>query len=99
MVTIDGYEDVPANDDNALMKAAAHQPVSVGIEAGGLEFQFYLKVGILLFYSKMITVYLNTAPDRSLRMDGYDPLVHLNGAENGINTLIEMLPFPLFSPK
>lgn len=52
MVTIDGYEDVPANDNNALMKAAAHQPVSVGIEAGGLEFQFYLKVGILLFYSK-----------------------------------------------
>lgn len=48
MAAIDGYEDVPANDDNALMKAAAHQPVSVAIEAGGLEFQFYLKVGIQL---------------------------------------------------
>lgn len=99
MVTIDGYEDVPANDDNALKKAAAHQPVSVGIEAGGLEFQFYLKVGILLFYSKMITMYLNTAPDRTLRMDGYKPLVNWNGAENGNNTLIEVFPLPLFSPK
>ncbi|XP_057862007.2 thiol protease SEN102 [Cryptomeria japonica] len=40
---IDGYEDVPANSDEALMKAVAHQPVSVAIEAGGPEFQFYWK--------------------------------------------------------
>lgn len=49
VVSIDGYEDVPANNDSALMKAVAHQPVSVAIEAGGLEFQFYLNVGILLY--------------------------------------------------
>ncbi|XP_058093781.1 cysteine proteinase COT44-like [Magnolia sinica] len=42
VVVIDGYEDVPVNSDDALMRAVAHQPVSVGIEAGGLEFQFYL---------------------------------------------------------
>ncbi|XP_010481519.1 PREDICTED: senescence-specific cysteine protease SAG12-like [Camelina sativa] len=39
--SITGYEDVPANDENALMKAVAHQPVSVGIEGGGFDFQFY----------------------------------------------------------
>ncbi len=33
VVTIDGYQDVPPNDENALMKAVAHQPVSVAIEA------------------------------------------------------------------
>lgn len=41
MVQIDGYENVPQNDENALMKAAANQPVSVAIDAGGKDFQFY----------------------------------------------------------
>ncbi|KAL6858722.1 hypothetical protein ACP4OV_017724 [Aristida adscensionis] len=41
VVTIDGYEDVPANDEAALKKAVAHQPVSVAIEASGSHFQFY----------------------------------------------------------
>lgn len=38
---ISGYEDVPANDEEALRKAVAHQPVSVAIEASGFAFQFY----------------------------------------------------------
>lgn len=33
VVTIDDYQDVPANDERALMKAVANQPVSVAIEA------------------------------------------------------------------
>lgn len=41
VVTIDGYEDVPTNDEKALMKAVANQPVSVAIEAGGRAFQLY----------------------------------------------------------
>ncbi|CAA0818076.1 KDEL-tailed cysteine endopeptidase CEP1 [Striga hermonthica] len=40
-VTIDGHEDVPENDEDALMKAVANQPVSVAIDAGGYGFQFY----------------------------------------------------------
>ncbi|CAM8937742.1 unnamed protein product [Rhodiola kirilowii] len=40
-VTIDEYEDVPQNDEKALKKAVAHQPVSVAIEAGGRLFQHY----------------------------------------------------------
>ncbi|KAK9085603.1 hypothetical protein Sjap_026014 [Stephania japonica] len=35
------YEDVPVNNEKALLKAVAHQPVSVAIEASGFEFQFY----------------------------------------------------------
>ncbi|OMO61096.1 hypothetical protein COLO4_33566 [Corchorus olitorius] len=38
---ITGYEDVPANSEAALLKAIANQPVSVAIDAGGFEFQFY----------------------------------------------------------
>ncbi|KAL8532769.1 hypothetical protein ACS0TY_009107 [Phlomoides rotata] len=40
-VVIDGHENVPENDENALMKAVANQPVSVAIDAGGSDFQFY----------------------------------------------------------
>ncbi|MCD7454721.1 putative cysteine protease rd21b [Datura stramonium] len=40
VVSIDGYEDVPANE-KALQKAVAHQPISVAIEASGRAFQLY----------------------------------------------------------
>ncbi|KAL9691809.1 hypothetical protein QQ045_012236 [Rhodiola kirilowii] len=40
IVSIDGYEDVP-HSDKSLQKDVAHQPVSVAIEASGLDFQFY----------------------------------------------------------
>ncbi|KAA0047115.1 ervatamin-B-like [Cucumis melo var. makuwa] len=40
-VTIDGYENVPRNNEHALMKAVAHQPVAVAIASGGSDFKFY----------------------------------------------------------
>ncbi|ONK63814.1 uncharacterized protein A4U43_C07F19220 [Asparagus officinalis] len=47
VVTIDGYENVPENDENALKKAVAIQPVSVAIEAGGRGFQLYQSDGVI----------------------------------------------------
>lgn len=44
VVTIDGFEDVPDNDEKALKKAVASQPVSIAIEAGGNDFQHYKSV-------------------------------------------------------
>ena len=44
VVSIDGYEDVPPYNENALKKAVAHQPVSVAIEASGRAFQLYESV-------------------------------------------------------
>ncbi|KAF3336340.1 putative cysteine protease 2 [Carex littledalei] len=41
VVTIDGYQDVPRNNENALLNAVANQPISVAIEASGYDFQFY----------------------------------------------------------
>ncbi|KFK39254.1 hypothetical protein AALP_AA3G220300 [Arabis alpina] len=46
VVTIDGYEDVPRDDEKSVKKAVAHQPVSVAIEASGQAFQLY-KSGVL----------------------------------------------------
>ncbi|XP_057534625.1 vignain-like [Amaranthus tricolor] len=40
-VSIDGHEDVPENDESALLKAVANQPVSVAIDAGSDDMQFY----------------------------------------------------------
>ena len=46
-MSIDGFEDVPRNDEKSLQKAVAHQPVSVAIAAGGREFQLYKSVNKL----------------------------------------------------
>ncbi|KAJ6799421.1 senescence-specific cysteine protease SAG39-like [Iris pallida] len=39
--SIAGFEDVTANSEAALLKAAASQPVAVAIDAGGFAFQMY----------------------------------------------------------
>lgn len=47
VVTISGYQDVPENDEESLLKALAHQPLSVAIEASGRDFQFYKGVSLV----------------------------------------------------
>ncbi|KAL5989529.1 hypothetical protein ACLOJK_010421 [Asimina triloba] len=39
--TISGYRTVPAKNQTCLKAAAANQPISVAIDAAGMEFQFY----------------------------------------------------------
>ncbi|CAI0381503.1 unnamed protein product, partial [Linum tenue] len=41
VVTISGYKDVPANNEQSLLKALANQPLSMVIDASGRDFQFY----------------------------------------------------------
>ncbi|KAK7291085.1 hypothetical protein RIF29_05966 [Crotalaria pallida] len=68
VVVIDGYEDVPTYDENALLKAVANQPVSVAVEGGGREFQLY--------QSGIFTGRCGTALDHGVGVVGY-------GTENG----------------
>ncbi|XP_024969380.1 low-temperature-induced cysteine proteinase-like [Cynara cardunculus var. scolymus] len=68
VVSIDGYEDVPVNDESALQKAVANQPIAVAIEAGGRDFQFYT--------SGIFTGQCGTALDHGVLAVGY-------GSENG----------------
>ncbi|KAJ4701705.1 Cysteine proteinase [Melia azedarach] len=70
VVTIDDYEDVPVNDEKALQKAVANQPVSVAIEAGGRAFQFY--------ESGIFSGRCGTALDHGVTAVGY-------GTENGVD--------------
>ncbi|CAN6482417.1 unnamed protein product [Victoria cruziana] len=70
VVTIDDYEDVPENDESALMKAVANQPVSVAIEAGGRTFQLY--------DSGIFTGTCGTELDHGVAAVGY-------GTENGVD--------------
>ncbi|KAF7100779.1 hypothetical protein CFC21_102249 [Triticum aestivum] len=39
--TIKSYEDVPANNEGALMAAVVNQPISVAVDGGDMTFQFY----------------------------------------------------------
>ncbi|KAL5983853.1 hypothetical protein ACLOJK_017949 [Asimina triloba] len=41
VAAITGHEDVPVNNEKALLKAVANQPIAVAIDASGFEFQFY----------------------------------------------------------
>ncbi|KAG6747677.1 hypothetical protein POTOM_047567 [Populus tomentosa] len=68
VVSIDSYEDVPENDETALKKAVANQPVSVAIEGGGRNFQLY--------DSGVFTGECGTSLDHGVAAVGY-------GTENG----------------
>ncbi|XP_022898480.1 low-temperature-induced cysteine proteinase-like [Olea europaea var. sylvestris] len=70
VVSINGYEDVPENDEQSLKKAVAHQPVSVAIEAGGRAFQLY--------QSGVFTGTCGTELDHGVVAVGY-------GTDNGID--------------
>ncbi|OAY50324.1 hypothetical protein MANES_05G126900v8 [Manihot esculenta] len=41
VVTINGYEDVPRNNEESFLKALTNQPLSVAIDASSRHFQFY----------------------------------------------------------
>ncbi|KAL1193219.1 Germination-specific cysteine protease 1 [Cardamine amara subsp. amara] len=70
VVSIDGYADVPTNDETALKKAISYQPVSVAIEAGGRVFQHY--------QSGIFTGKCGTDLDHAVVAVGY-------GSENGVD--------------
>lgn len=56
VVTIDGYENVPTNDEKSLQKAVANQPVTVAIEATGKAFQLYQSVGLISHYNLLYLI-------------------------------------------
>ncbi|KAJ0587409.1 putative actinidain [Helianthus annuus] len=68
VVSIDSYEDVPVNDEAALKKAAANQPITVAIEGSSRDFQLYT--------SGVFSGSCGTALDHGVVVVGY-------GTENG----------------
>ncbi|XP_022951321.1 zingipain-2 [Cucurbita moschata] len=70
VVTIDGYSDVPPNNEEKLLQAVAIQPVSVGICGSERAFQLYSK-GIF-------SGPCSTSLDHAVLIVGY-------GSENGVD--------------
>ncbi|XP_022769083.1 low-temperature-induced cysteine proteinase [Durio zibethinus] len=70
VVTIDGYTDIPANNEKQLLQAVATQPVSVGICGSERAFQLYSK-GIF-------TGPCSNSLDHAVLIVGY-------GSENGMD--------------
>ncbi|MQL90653.1 hypothetical protein Taro_023247, partial [Colocasia esculenta] len=70
VVSIDGYTDVPANNEQLLLQAVAKQPVSVGICGSERQFQLYSK-GIF-------SGPCSTSLDHAVLIVGY-------GSENGVD--------------
>ncbi|XP_073030911.1 low-temperature-induced cysteine proteinase-like [Primulina eburnea] len=70
VVSIEGYEDVPTNNEKALKKAVANQPISIAIEAGGRDFQLY--------ESGIFTGKCGVSLDHGVGAVGY-------GTENGVD--------------
>lgn len=62
VVKIDSYEDVPVNNEKALQKAVAHQPVSIALEAGGRDFQHYKSVMFQFSYCPIFFSIPNVFP-------------------------------------
>lgn len=70
VVSIDGYVDVPANNEKLLLQAVANQPVSVGISGGERAFQLYSK--------GVFTGPCSTSLDHAVLIVGY-------GSQNGVD--------------
>jgi C1A family cysteine protease len=79
---INGFEDVPANSEEALLKAVAHQPVSVAIDASGSDFQFYS--------SGVFTGSCGTELDHGVTAIGYGPSA--NGTKYWLYMLVYYVP-------
>jgi C1A family cysteine protease len=60
---IHSYADVPQNSTEALMAAVAQQPVSVAVEADGLDWQFY--------FGGVVTDSCGTNLDHGVLLVGY----------------------------
>nr|AAW34137.1 cysteine protease gp3b [Zingiber officinale] len=63
VVSIDSYRNVPSNDEKSLQKAVANQPISVGINASGRNFQLY--------HSGIFTGSCNTSLNHGVTVVGY----------------------------
>ncbi|XP_015884935.3 low-temperature-induced cysteine proteinase [Ziziphus jujuba] len=110
VVTIDGYTDVPENNEKQLLQAVATQPVSVGISGGERAFQLYSK-GIFsgpcstnLDHAVLIVGYgsengkdywiVKNSWGRGWGMDGYMHILRNSGSAQGVCGMYMLPSYP-----
>ncbi|PWA36714.1 xylem bark cysteine peptidase 3 [Artemisia annua] len=111
VVTIDGYTDIPENNEDQLLQAVAVQPVSVGICGSERAFQLYSK-GIFtgpcstaLDHAVLIVGYdskdgvdywiIKNSWGTSWGMDGYMYMARNTGDSNGICGINMLASYPI----
>ncbi|KAG9140254.1 hypothetical protein Leryth_014701 [Lithospermum erythrorhizon] len=111
VVTIDGYNDVPENKEQELLKAVAKQPVSVGICGSERAFQLYSK-GVFtgpcstsLDHAVLIVGYdssngvdywiIKNSWGTSWGIDGYMYMQRNSGSSNGICGINMLASYPI----
>ncbi|KAL8244273.1 hypothetical protein R6Q59_003946 [Mikania micrantha] len=111
VVTIDGYKDVPENNEDQLLQAVAAQPVSVGICGSERAFQLYSKgifngpCSISLDHAVLIVGYdskdgvdywiIKNSWGRSWGMDGYMYMARNIGDSNGLCGINMLASYPI----
>lgn len=110
VVTIDGYTDIPANNEEILLQAVATQPVSVGICGSERAFQLYSK-GIFtgpcstsLDHAVLIVGYgskdgvdywiLKNSWGTNWGMDGYMHMLRNSGNSQGVCGINMLASYP-----
>lgn len=111
VVTIDGYNDVPENNEDLLLQAVATQPVSVGICGSERAFQYYSKgvfkgpCSTALDHAVLIVGYGSKDGDdywiiknswgASWGMDGYMYMARNTGNSSGLCGINMLASYPI----
>ncbi|KAI7745197.1 hypothetical protein M8C21_020075 [Ambrosia artemisiifolia] len=111
VVTIDGYKDVPENNEDQLLQAVATQPVSVGICGSERAFQLYSSgiftgpCSINLDHAVLIVGYdskdgvdywiIKNSWGTSWGMDGYMYMARNIGDSNGLCGINMLASYPI----
>ncbi|KAG9459259.1 hypothetical protein H6P81_003767 [Aristolochia fimbriata] len=110
VVSIDGYVDVPANNENQLLQAVAKQPVSVGLCGSERAFQLYSKgifsgpcstsldhAGLIVGYGSENGVHywiMKNSWGKRWGMNGYVHLLRNGGSKQGICGIYQLASYP-----
>ncbi|KAL5972927.1 hypothetical protein ACLOJK_039733 [Asimina triloba] len=111
VVTIDGYVDVPPNNEQQLLQAVAAQPVSVGLCGSERAFELYSQgifngpcstsldhAGLLVGFGSQNGVdylFMKNSWGKSWGMDGFIHMLRSGGNSEGVCGIYKLASYPV----